>query len=43
MAVWYFEESARCGTLKRVVWYFEEGGVSLMRVVWYFEDGDVVL
>ena len=36
-----------CGTLKMVVWYFEEGGVvvlrgwygTLERVVWYFEEG----
>ena len=40
-----------CGTLKRMVWYFEEGGVvlwrgwcgSLKRVVLYFEDGGVEL
>ena len=40
-----------CGTLKRVVWYFEEGGVvhwsgwycTLKRVMWYFEEGGVVL
>ena len=25
-----------CGTLERVVWYFEE-------VVWYYEEGGVVL
>ena len=39
------------GTLKRVVWYFEEGGVvlwiglhgTLKRVVWYFEEGCMVL
>ena len=39
------------GTLKSVVWYFEEGGVvlwrgwcgTLKRVVWYFEEGSVVL
>ena len=39
------------GTLKRVVWYFEEGGVvlwrgrcgTLKRAVWYFEEGGVVL
>ena len=38
-------------TLKRVMWYFEEGDVvlwrgwcgTLKRVVWYFEEGDVVL
>ena len=43
--VWYW-----CGTLKRLVWYFEEGGVVLLRgwcgtlkrVVWYFEEGCVV-
>ena len=36
------------GILKRVVWYFEEGGVlwrgwcaTLKRVVWYFEEGGV--
>ena len=36
--------------MKRVVWYFEEGGVvicrmwcgTLKRVVWYFEEGFVV-
>ena len=41
-----------CGTMKRVVCYFEEDGVLLWRgwcgtlkrpVVWYFEEGDVVL
>ena len=40
-----------CGTLKRVVWYFEEGGVvlwrgwcgTLKRVVRYFEEGGVVI
>ena len=40
-----------CGTLKRVVWYVEEGDVilwrgwcvTLKRVVYYFEEGDVVL
>ena len=26
-----------CGTLKRVVWYFEEGGI------WYFEDAGMRL
>ena len=39
------------GTLKRVVWYFEEGGVVLWRgwcgtlkkVMWYFEYGGVIL
>ena len=42
---------APCGTLKRIVWYFEEGRVVfcrgwcsvLKRVAWYFEEGDVVL
>ena len=41
----------RYGTLKRVAWYFEEGGVVLCRgwrgtltmVVWYFEESGVVL
>ena len=28
----------RCGTLKRVVWYFD-----LKSVVWYFEEGVVLL
>ena len=40
-----------CGTLKRVVWYFEEGGVVLRRrwcgtlkdVVLFFEVGGVTL
>ena len=40
-----------CGTLKRVMWYFEEGEVvlrkwscgTLKRVIWYFEEGDVEL
>ena len=40
-----------CVTLKRVVCYFEEGGVELLRgscgtlkrVMWYFEEGGVVL
>ena len=37
-----------CGTLKRVVWYFEDGGVViwrglLKRVAWYFKEGGVVL
>ena len=32
-----------CGTLKRVVWYFEEGGfAALKRVVCCFEEGGVV-
>ena len=30
-------------TLKRAVWYFEEGVDTLKRVVWNFEEGDVVL
>ena len=30
-----------CGTSKRVVWDFEEGG-TLKWVVWYFEDGGVL-
>ena len=38
-------------TLKRVVWYFEEGGMvlckwwygTLKRVVWCFEEGDMSL
>ena len=40
--VWYFEHGGvvlgrwRCGTLKRAMWYFEEG-------VCYFEEGGVVL
>ena len=32
------------GTLKKVAWYFEEGGIlygTLKRLVWYFEDGGV--
>ena len=29
--VWYFEE-VLCGTLKRMMWYFEEGGVVICRV-----------
>ena len=41
----------KSGTLKRVVWYFEEDGALLLRgwcatlkmVVWYFEEGDMVL
>ena len=32
-----------CGTLKRVVRFFEEGCGTLKRVMWYFEEGDVVL
>ena len=40
-----------CATLKRVVWYFEEGDVVLLRgwcgtlkrVMWYFEEGGVLL
>ena len=40
-----------CGTLKRMVWYFEEDDVvlwrgwcgTLKRVLWYFEEGGVVL
>ena len=40
-----------CGTLKRVMWYFEEGDVllwrgwcgTLKRAVWYFEESGVVL
>ena len=52
----YFEEvgvlgKGVCRTLKRVVLYFEEGGVVLLRgccgtsnmVVWYFEEGGVLL
>ena len=39
------------GSSKRVLWYFEEGGVvrrrgccgTLKRVLWYFEEGGVVL
>ena len=37
--------------MKRMVWYFEEGGMvlwrgwcgTLKRMVWYFEEGDVVI
>ena len=40
-----------CGTLKRVVWYFEEGGLVLLRwwrgtlkmVLWYFDEVCVIL
>ena len=38
-----------CGTLKRVMWYFEEGGTlkravcTLKRVILFFEKGGVVL
>ena len=37
-----------CGTLKRLVWYCEEGGVvrgwygTLRKVAWYFEGGVVL-
>ena len=31
-----------CGTLKRVVWYIEEGVLYCNRVVWYYEEGGVV-
>ena len=47
--VYYFVEGSMvlcrgwCATLKRVVWYFEEGIVlTLKMVVLYFEEGDVV-
>ena len=39
---WCVLLSGRCGTLKRVVWYFEEGG-TLKMVVWHFEDGGMVI
>ena len=49
--MWYDTLKRWYGTLKRVVWYFEEGGMVLLRgwygtlkrVVWYFEEGGMVL
>ena len=43
---WFFEDGggvvrlkrAVCGTSKRAIWFFEEGGV-----VWHFRDGGVAL
>ena len=50
-SVWTLLWRGWYGTLKTVVWYFEEGCVVLWRglcgilkrVVWYFEEGGVVL
>ena len=47
--VWYFEEGGVvfrrgwCGTLKRVVRYFEESVWYFGEGVWYFEEGGMVL